>query len=83
MGVGFTVMVKETGAPGQPFAVGVTVMVAITAVVPPFVAVNEAMLPLPLAASPMDGVSLIQLYVAPLTEPINSMAAVDSVLQTI
>ena len=56
--VGYTVMVNDTGVPEHPFAVGVTVMVAITVVVPALVAVKEGMFPIPLPASPMDGVLL-------------------------
>ena len=83
MGVGFTVIVKETGVPVQPFAVGVTVIVATTAVVPLFVAVNEAILPLPLPANPIEGLLFVQLNVVPLTEPVNMMALVDALLQTV
>ncbi len=76
-------MVKETGVPGQPFAVGVTVIIATTAVVPVFVAVNEAISPIPLAAKPIEGLLLVQLYVVPFTEPANIMAAVGKLLQTV
>ena len=41
--------------------VGVTVIVAVTGVVPVFTPTKEAMLPVPLAASPMDVLSLVQL----------------------
>ena len=62
--VGLTVMVKFCGVPLQetPFNVftGVTVMVALMAVVPVFVAVNAAMLPVPLAARPMAVLLLVQ-----------------------
>jgi hypothetical protein len=51
--LGLTVMVKVWGVPAQPSKEGVTVIVAVTGAVPVLVAVNEAMLPLPLAASPM------------------------------
>ena len=40
---------------------GVTVMVAVTGAVPAFVAVNEGILPVPLAARPMEGVLFVQL----------------------
>ena len=40
--------------------VGVTVMVAVTGEVPALMAANEAMLPVPEAASPIPGVSLVQ-----------------------
>ncbi len=58
-------MVYEVGVPVQvapPLVYeGVTVIVAVTGDVPVFTAANEAMLPLPLAASPIDGVLLVQL----------------------
>ena len=61
VGVGLTMIVKVVGVPGQPFATGVTVMVAVTALAPAFVAVNAAILPVPLAAKPMLGVLFVQL----------------------
>ena len=57
--VGLTVIVKRTGKPLHPFAVGVAEMVAVSMVVPAFIAVNEAIFPIPLAARPMDGVLLV------------------------
>ena len=53
VGEGLTTIVKFCGEPAQLFAVGVTVMVAVTAVAPMFEAVNAAILPVPLAAKPM------------------------------
>ena len=45
----------------DPFtSLGVTVMVAINVVLPVLVAVNELILPLPLAGNPMDVLSLVQ-----------------------
>ena len=41
--------------------VGVTVIVAVTGVVPLFTAVKEGILPVPLAARPIAGVLLVQL----------------------
>ena len=61
VGIGFTVIVKLLGVPGQLLAVGVTVMVATTGAVPGFWAVKLAILPVPLAARPMDGWLLVQL----------------------
>ncbi len=65
-GIGFTVIVKVIGvpvhtAPTLGEVTGVTVMVAVTGVVPLFCAVNEGILPLPAAAKPMDGVLFVQL----------------------
>ena len=61
VGVGLTVMVKETGVPGQPFAVGVTSIVPVIGVFVAFVAVNEAISPVPLAPNPMAVLSFVQL----------------------
>ena len=47
---------------------GVTVMVATTGATPALVAAKAAMLPVPLAASPIEGVSLVQLYAVPVPE---------------
>lgn len=64
-GVGFTVIVNVCGAPvhvTEPLVkLGVTVMVAVTGVVPVFVAVKEAMFPVPVAGSPMPVAELVQL----------------------
>ena len=46
-------MVKVWAVPGQPSNDGVTVMVAVTGEVPVLVAVNDGMLPVPLAPRPM------------------------------
>jgi len=58
VGVGFTVMVNVRGVPVHsvpPFRkLGVTVIVAVTGALVAFVAVNEAMLPVPLAPRPID-----------------------------
>ena len=61
VGVGFTVIVKLFAVPPQVLAVGVTVIVAVTAAEPGLVAVNEAMFPVPEAASPIPGVLLVQI----------------------
>src|SRR2546426_927353 len=61
VGVGFTVMVNEFGAPSQVFPAfvkcGVTVILAVTGAVPLLTAVKGGILPLPLAGRPMPGVS--------------------------
>jgi hypothetical protein len=63
LAVGFTVIVNVFEAPVQlvpPFAkAGVTMIVATTGVVPPFVAVNAEIFPDPLPANPILGVSLV------------------------
>ena len=58
-------IVNVFGMPTQPFAVGVTVIVAVTGALPVLVAVKEAMFPLPAAAKPMEVVLLVQAYVVP------------------
>jgi len=60
VGVGFTVIVNDNGVPMHPLAVGVTVIVAITGAVPPLMAVNDGIFPVPLAPNPIDGVLLTQ-----------------------
>ena len=65
VGVGLTVIVKLSAVPLHPPNTGVTVIVATTGATPPFTAANAPILPVPEAASPIDGVSLIQLKVAP------------------
>ena len=61
VGVGLTVMVKETGVPGQPLAVGVIVIVALIAAFVELVAVKAAISPLPLAGNPMAVLLFVQL----------------------
>lgn len=61
--LGFTVMVKACGVPAQPSNEGVTVIVAVTGAVPLLVAVNEEMLPVPLAPRPMLVLLLLHAYV--------------------
>lgn len=53
VGVGFTVIIYVDAGPVQPFAVGVTVMVAVIGLLPVLEAVNPAILPVPLPARPM------------------------------
>ena len=53
-------IVKVSGVPGTPKAVGVTTMVATTGEVPVLVAVKPEILPEPLAPKPMDGLLLVQ-----------------------
>jgi hypothetical protein len=54
--IGFTVMVNVIGKPAQPFGdIGVTVMVAVIALVRLFAVTKLGILPTPLAAKPIDG----------------------------
>ena len=56
--------------PGQPLPdTGVTVMFATTGTDPVLIAVNEDILPVPLAANPIDVLSFVQLKVVPNTRP--------------
>ena len=72
-GIGFTVMVNVTGVPVQvtpPFVnVGVTVMLPVIGAPVVLVAI-KLRLPLPLAASPIAGLVLVQLYTVPVTAPV-------------
>jgi len=60
VGVGFTTILKVIVAPSQLTAEGVTTMVAVTGAELVLVAVNDAILPEPLAAIPIEGVSFVQ-----------------------
>jgi len=54
--IGFTVMVNVIGAPVQPDTIeGVTVMVAVVALVNVLDVTKDGIFPLPLAAKPIDG----------------------------
>ena len=55
-------------------------MVATTGTLPVFVAVNDPMLPVPLAPRPMDVLSLLQLYTVPATEPLKVTTVVAAPL---
>jgi len=83
VGVGFTVMVKVSGVPGQPFAVGVTVTVDVTGALPVLVAVKVAILPLPEPAKPMDASLLVQAYVVPATGFVKLTAVVVAPLHKV
>jgi len=63
VGVGLTVIVNDFVGPLHvvpPVNTGVTVMVATTGLIPALVAAKAAIVPVPLAARPIDGVSLVQ-----------------------
>ena len=61
LGVGLTVIVNVFAEPGQPPDIGVTVIVAVIAVLPGFIAANDGIVPTPVAIRPIDGLSLTQL----------------------
>jgi hypothetical protein len=67
--VGLTVMVYVLIIPVHPFADGVTVMVAVIVEVVAFAAVNEGMLPAPLAARPIELLLFVHVKDVPLTGP--------------
>ena len=74
-------MVKVIGTPGQLLALGVTVIVATTGVVPELVAVNDGILPVPLAASPIEGALFVQENVVPAIGPESGIGTVVAPLQ--
>lgn len=75
-GVGLTVIANVLGIPGHPAADGVTVIVAITGVLPVLVAVKAFISPVPLAARPIDVLLFVQLKVVPVTAPVNVIEVV-------
>jgi hypothetical protein len=82
VGVGLTVTVNVWAVPVQPLAEGVTVTVATTGFVVAFSATNGAMLPEPLAPSPMVGRLFVQLNVEPVVL-VKFNAAVDAPLHAV
>ena len=70
--------------PGQPFAVGVTEMVAVTGVVPVFTALKDGIVAvLPLAARPMDGAELVHAKVVPAVVLVNVAVGTVAPLHTV
>ena len=61
--------------PGHPLAVGVTVIVAVIGDDVVFVAVNEAISPVPLAASPIAVLLFVHANVAPAVALVKLVAA--------
>ena len=60
-GVGFTVIANILAGPGQPFTIGLTIILAITGTPVLLIALNDAILPQPLAAKPIEVLLLVQL----------------------
>ncbi len=81
-GVGFTVIEKLTGLPTQPVALGTTVMLAVTGVMPVLIAVNEGISPLPLPAKPIEVLSFVHTNNVLATAPVKLMSDVPDPLQT-
>ena len=72
------------GNPVQPFGdVGVTVMVAVMALVKLFAVTKDGILPLPLAPSPIEGLLFTQLYVVPATPLVKTIGKVVALAQCI
>lgn len=65
LGEGFTVIVKLEAGPVHPFIEGITVIIAVFAAVVLLSAINAGTFPLPLAASPMEVLELVQVNVLP------------------
>jgi hypothetical protein len=81
---GFTVIVNVIGNPVQPFGdVGVTVMVAVIALVKLFAVTKDGILPVPLAPNPIEGLLFTQLYVVPATPLVNTIGKVVALAQCI
>lgn len=76
-----TTLSLNTGMYASPAFTVVVVIVAVTGLVPVFIALNEAILPVPLAAKPMPGALFTQLYVFPV--PVKLIAAVAAPLATV
>ena len=79
--VGLTVIVNENVGPVQPFAEGVTVIVATIGAVPALVATNDGIFPVPLGASPIEGALFVQAKDVPATGPVKGITAVLAPLQ--
>ncbi len=72
------------GAPSQPLILGVTVMVAITGLVPVLMAAKEPIFPLPEELSPINcGLLFCQRKVVPGMLPENKTGGVSLPLQTV
>src|SRR5437870_5820266 len=73
-------MVKLCGAPAHPFAEGVTIIFPDTGALVRLMAANAGILPVPLGAKPIDGLSLVQLKPVPLTAPVKFIVLVNAPL---
>jgi hypothetical protein len=82
-GVGLTVIVYVDGVPGQLATVGVTVIVAVTELVPIFTAVKDGCEPVPLAARPMVELEFTQLNVPPAGLLVNADKGTVAPLHTV
>jgi len=82
-GVGLTVMVNVVSLPVQLFAEGVKVMVAVTGTVPVFIAVKDAIVPVPEAPRPIDVFELLQATTLPNGTPNKLISGTTSLLHTL
>ena len=73
-GSGLMVMVYVATVPVHPFAVGVIDIVAVTGADVLLEAVNEGILPVPLAARPIVGLLFVHANVVPATDPLRVVA---------
>jgi hypothetical protein len=81
---GLTVIVNVIGKPAQPFGdIGVTVIVAVMALVKLLAVTKLGMLPIPVAAKPMDGLLFTQVYEVPATPLVNTIGNVVALAQCI
>jgi hypothetical protein len=81
---GLTVMVKVIGKPLQPLGdVGVTVIVAVIALVRLFAVTKLGIFPVPVAAKPIEGLLFTQLYEVPATPLVNTIGNVVALAQCI
>jgi hypothetical protein len=78
---GFTVIIKDVEGPVHPFEEDVISMEAAEAEFELLIKVNGGILPVPAGASPIPGLSFIQLNVAPVTEALKFIIEVVFPLQ--
>ena len=76
-------MVYVIGVPGQLFAVGITVIVALIGDVVTLVAVNDGTLPEPLAVRPIAVLLFVHVKVVPETGPDKVVPGAVALLQKI
>jgi hypothetical protein len=86
VGVGLTVMLKVLENPVQVIPeivlLGVMVMVATMGAPVELVAINDGILPVPDAGSPIEGVLFVQLKMVPTTKPDSKTGLEGNPLQT-
>jgi len=75
-------MVNTLGVPEQPFASGLTEIVAVIGDDVLFVAVKEGISPVPFAANPIAVLLLVHVNVLALTEPLKLIADVKEFLHS-